>query len=221
MSLPTNESAASQSGREFEPYRTLIDHDSSVFVGPSVDDDIDGLEMSQAAIALGISVDEVWRRVRNGLILARTFQGKVLVYTDLNVATTQEELTLPPVPPLSRVTENAKENNFRDVPTEVYSVNHLSTNLIARPNQEIALMIDHLSLAKEENREILRLTQDSMARLTYMTDAMLDMKNSIIASKEEQMSILKQRLEEQAADLLRVLKEKEDFETLAKALQDQ
>ena len=81
------------------------------------------------------------------------------------------------------------------------------------------LLIDHLSLAKEENREILRLTQDAMSRLTHMTDVMLDMKDALIASKEEQMSILKLRLSEQSADLTRALKENEDLETLTMALQ--
>ena len=89
----------------------------------------------------------------------------------------------------------------------------------ASSSQELALLIDHLSLAKDENREILRLTQDSMARLTHMTDAILEMKDAVIATKEEQVAILKQRLSAQSADLIQALKDKEDLETLTQALQ--
>ena len=80
------------------------------------------------------------------------------------------------------------------------------------------ILIDHLSLAKEENREILRRTQDAMSRLTQMTDAMLEMKDALISSKDEQMSILKLRLSEQSADLTRALKENENLETLTNTL---
>jgi hypothetical protein len=48
---------------------------------------------------------------------------------------------------------------------------------------------------------------------------MLEMKDSIIASKEEQMQILKQRLAEQSSELRHALQQKEDLETLTEALQ--
>ena len=60
-----------------------------------------------------------------------------------------------------------------------------------------------------------------MARLTEMTDKILEMKDAIIASKEEQMSLMKQRFSEQSEELLKALKEKEDLETLTQALQKQ
>ena len=196
-----------------------------LFVGPSIEDfDIDGMELSAAALALGISSDEVWRRIRNGVLLGRTVHGKVLVYTDLKVisnTSADDSQTsvfrvgaaagpgLPPIP-TSRLDQS---NNTAS--TFLLPIDEAST----RGHQEIMLLIDHLSLAKEENREILRLTQDAMSRLTHMTDVMLDMKDALIASKEEQMSILKLRLSEQSADLTRALKENEDLETLTMALQ--
>ena len=198
-----------------------------LFVGPSIEDsDIDGMELSDAAQALGISSDEVWRRIRNGVLLGRTVQGKVLVFTDLNCITDSgnvvgaefervgavAEAVLPRFPAaLERITDNSLYGNAQQS-TFLQPLDDASS-------REVLLLIDHLSLAKEENREILRLTQDAMSRLTQMTDAMLEMKDALISSKDEQMSILKLRLSEQAADLTRALKENENLETLTNALQ--
>jgi pilus assembly protein TadC len=102
---------------------------------------------------------------------------------------------------------------------EYNQISVLGERVSPSDRQEVALLIDHLSLAKEENREILRLTHESMSRLSEMTDKMLDMKDSIISSKDEQMQILKQRLAEQTEQLRQVLREKEDLETLTEALQ--
>ena len=183
----------------------------ALFVGPAVTDDIDGLELCEAATMLGISVEEVWRRIRNGVLLARTEKGKVLVYTDIVMGGAENDLPPPPESSLPKLSYGTAADLAYEMPRAELTV--------PQNNQEIALLIDHLSLAKEENREILRLTQDSMARLSQMTDAMMEMKDAIIASKEEQMSILKERLAEESANLLRALKEKEDLQTLTDALQ--
>jgi len=199
--------------------------EASVFVGPSSDDDdIDGLELSQAARQIGVSVDEVWRRIRNGALVARTSLGKVHVYTDATQINDIEGL--PPLPKPSLVNTSTDgalrlEQQGIEASLETGLTTTLRDNIDSTQRQEVALLIDHLSLAKEENREILRLTHDSMARLTEMTDKILEMKDSIIASKEEQMSLMKQRFSEQSQELLKALKEKEDLETLTQALQKQ
>lgn len=192
-----------------------------LFVGRSPDDDdIDGMELSKAARQLGVSIDEIWRRVRNGKLVARTDRGQVMVYTDASTIVTMEGL--PPLPNLTDP-EWTKSTSHVDA-SKSTGMDHNQISVISEPvspsdRQEIALLIDHLSLAKEENREILRLTQESMSRLSEMTDKMLDMKDSIISSKDEQMQILKQRLAEQTEQLRQVLREKEDLETLTEALQ--
>jgi len=192
-----------------------------LFVGRSSDDDdIDGMELSKAARHLGVSIDEIWRRVRNGKLVARTDRGQVMVYTDASTVVTMEGL---PTLPNSTAREWTKSASNSDdsklVDTEYNQISVLSERVSSSDRQEVALLIDHLSLAKEENREILRLTHESMSRLSEMTDKMLDMKDSIISSKDEQMQILKQRLAEQTEQLRQVLREKEDLETLTEALQ--
>ena len=204
----------------FKVVESPIDGPTVFLGGYDQDSEIDGLELSQAADRLGVTIDEIWRRVRNGKLLARTNRGQVLVYTDPNSA-----VTLDGLPPLPSNKPNlwTHSSNISDSNTSPEPAAPISAALVesrdAMQRQEIALLIDHLSLAKEENREILKLTHDSMARLSEMTDKMLEMKDSVIASKEEQMHILKQRLSEQSEELRKALQEKEDLETLTQALQ--
>jgi hypothetical protein len=193
----------------------------TVFFGQSSDDtEIDGLELSAAAQILGVSVDDIWRQVRNGKLIARTERGQVLVYTDCELISGLEGL--PPLPP-SGVTIEPNSTSTSEEPQKAVRMEELYPSALVQSQpsdrQEIALLIDHLSLAKEENREILRLTSESMSKLSEMTDRMLEMKDSIIASKEEQMQILKQRLAEQSSELRQALQQKEDLETLTEALQ--
>jgi hypothetical protein len=193
----------------------------TVFFGQSSDDtEIDGLELSAAAQILGVSVDDIWRQVRNGKLIARTERGQVLVYTDCELISGLEGL--PPLPP-SGVTIEPNSTSASEEPQKAVRMEELYPSALVQSQpsdrQEIALLIDHLSLAKEENREILRLTSESMSKLSEMTDRMLEMKDSIIASKEEQMQILKQRLAEQSSELRQALQQKEDLETLTEALQ--
>lgn len=198
------------------------DNGPDLYVGrPSDDEDIDGMELSTAARHLGVSIDEIWRRVRNGKLVARTNRGQVMVYTDASTIVTMEGL-----PPLPNSAESEwtkpildRGDVYKTTSGEHNQISVLGERVSASDRQEIALLIDHLSLAKEENREILRLTQESMSRLSEMTDKMLDMKDTIISSKDEQMQILKQRLAEQTEQLRQVLREKEDLETLTEALQ--
>ena len=200
-----------------------IDDTAAVFVGqPS--DDIDGLELSAAAQLLGISVDDIWRQVRNGKLIARTERGRVLVYTDCESLSAVEGL--PPLPGAHAPVDTADRTGSYATSLDQNKASRMEelypSALVQSPSaerQEIALLIDHLSLAKEENREILRLTNESMSRLSEMTDKMLEMKDSIIASKDEQMQILKERLAEQTKELRQALQEKEDLETLTEALQ--
>jgi hypothetical protein len=199
----------------------------TVYVGRPADDaDIDGLELSAAARILGISIDDIWRQVRNGKLIARTERGQVLVYTDsASIASVDG---LPPLPKQKSIEQVAHDAQVAgDVTVEHHHVATNRDNYYPTPlgqttpsdRQEIALLIDHLSLAKEENREILRLTNESMSRLSELTDKMIEMKDSIIESKDEQMQILKQRLTEQTQELRQALKAKEDLETLTQALQ--
>lgn len=193
---------------------------AKTFFGPSIDDvDIDGLDLETAAQTLGIAVDDLWRRIRNGQIMARSERGKVYVYTQNSAkaqakAATVEKEDLPP-PPGPEV-----ETPSQVILTQMQEslVNEAVGTSLTVANREIALLIDHLSLAKDENREIIRFTRESMSRLTEMTDTMLQMKDEVIAAREQQVEMLHERIKTQTEELRAALREKENLETLTRNL---
>ncbi len=65
----------------------------------------------------------------------------------------------------------------------------VETNLTSTSSSsEIALLLDHLSLAKEENREILKLTNAAMAQIKTSNDM-------VISSKDELIHLLTEKIE--------------------------
>ena len=195
---------------------------SQSFFGPSVDDvDIDGMDLETAAQTLGIGVEDLWRRIRNGPVMARSMRGKVYVYAHVapspgvshQAAGIQAAEELPPAP--------AEVPSPRQIVvtqmTESVPNADLGSNL-ELANREISLLIDHLSLAKDENRDIIRFTRESMNRLTDMTDTMLQMKDEVISAREQQVEMLNERMRIQTEELRAALREKENLETLTRVL---
>lgn len=85
-------------------------------------------------------------------------------------------------------------------------------------NTEIALLLDHLSLAKEENREILKMTQESIRKVTELTDTIVEMKDTVIEAKESQILFLKDQLDTKEKEIRKLLQQKEDLEILAQTI---
>lgn len=83
---------------------------------------------------------------------------------------------------------------------------------------EVALLLDHLSLAKEENREILRLTQDAMQRVSNMTDQLVKLKDELLSTKDQQLTQMHEIVKAREAEILRLKRQNEDLETLARTL---
>ena len=86
---------------------------------------------------------------------------------------------------------------------------------------EMALLLDHLSLAKEENREILRLTQDSIRKVTELTDSIVEMKDALIEAKQTQILTLKEQLDAKDREIRKLLQQREDLEMLARTMAEQ
>jgi hypothetical protein len=85
-------------------------------------------------------------------------------------------------------------------------------------NTELALLLDHLSLAKEENREILKMTQESIRKVTELTDTIVEMKDTVIDAKETQIMFLKDQLETREKEIRKLMQQKEDLEILAQTI---
>lgn len=187
---------------------------SDLMLGPAVvDAEIDGMDIESAAQSLGVAQDDVWRRIRNGQLIARSNRGKVFVYTGIETAESSrqaEEHLLPPPPSaalpheviLSRI--DASESR------------ELTTSGLVATRDDLVVLMEHLSQAKEENREIIRFTSESMNRLTDLTDSMLKMKDEVIVSREQQVELLNEQLKSQHETLKKLTREKENLETVAR-----
>lgn len=148
-----------------------------------------------------LSEAEVWRRLRAGELLGRSEKGRLMVLDD---GRGLEAGDLPPLPGASAPLVDTG----------------LAVSPGAGASSEVALLLDHLSLAKEENREILRMTQDAIRKVTELTDSVVAMKNAVIESKDSQLDALREQLAAREAHIKQLLQKNEDLEMLARALAD-
>ncbi len=196
--------------------------------------ELDGLSIEDYAQKQGMTTDEVWNRLRRGQLVGRTSRGKVLVYESISAAA----LAVPSLGPSGVVNEaeqgaSASFRNSSDgdlPPLEFGASGHLTErrssnsssimpmDLAGPQSTELALLLDHLSLAKEENREIIRLTQDTLTKLSSMTDAVVQMKDEVIKSKDVQLAEFQHALEEKERNISQLRQEKEDLEILNRTL---
>jgi hypothetical protein len=149
-----------------------------------------------------LSEAEVWRRLRAGELLGRSEKGRLMVLDDGRGDL--EAGDLPPLPGQSTPLLDAA----------------LTVGQAAGASSEMALLLDHLSLAKEENREILKMTQDAIRKVTELTDSVVTMKNAVIESKDSQIDALREQLAAREQRIKALLQKNEDLEMLARALAD-
>ncbi len=191
---------------------------------------MDGLTIEEYARRQRLSPDEVWNLLRRGQLVGRTSRGKVLVYESISAAAIanpapssyRSQSTEGDLPPLefgatgnpAGALQGATSTGFQGTQNSIIS---METSGLPQ-STELALLLDHLSLAKEENREILRLTQDTLTKLSAMTDAVVQMKDEVIKSKDMQLATLRETLEHKDQTMAQLLQEKEDLEILNRTL---
>lgn len=209
--------------------------------GPSHHDVIiDGLDIDAAAAALGVDAAEVWRRVRSGQLMARSQLGKVFVYSDQgDFDSDMERLAALPNLPESRhhMSSDRAESMDYDHNTQTLDasagherkspvlVNMVGTNTELVPVEASFVNPDdflrYLNLSRTENQEIIRLTSESMNRLSKMTDEMLQLKDELIEARELQLEHLERDRVLSQEEIRRLRKEVEDLATVAKFLDRQ
>lgn len=186
--------------------------------------DFDGMTIDQASIAMDIGIDELWSKVKSGQLLARTLAGEVRIYSSIEKSNDDiAKLANLPAPPLKEIqsTEIQSSEVQFDPTVIVATMTHSNEDHHGSQNSskgELAAIVHHLNLAKEENREILKLTSESMSRLTQMTDAVINMKDELIIAREAQLQELQSELKAQDEQIRNLLREKENLETLAQNL---
>lgn len=244
------------------------------------------MEISQFARKNSLTITDVWQRVRNGQLLARTsglefhifelnpesFQpitendrrpgaasaGPAVVDASTRIAADGKpgagskdqngsRMPLVPLPQFDiqagasrlapiQISKHSGSSDRR--PPKGASTDHLENDedqrefeALPKPldrggassspggmSTEVALLLDHLSLAKEENREILRLTQDSINRITHMAETMMAMKDEILSQRTEEVAGLKKLVTDREQVINRLNQEVEDFAILTKSL---
>jgi hypothetical protein len=152
-------------------------------------------------------------------------QGRLLIYSP--AATEEPFADLPPLPGQgfagARSSADASERT---------GANYLSLSGERGQTPELALLLDHLSLAKEENREILKLTEQSMQRVCAMSEALVQMKDAVIQSKDAELAALKserdmetaqlrEQLQAREHEIRRLRQHSEDLEMLARTMASQ
>jgi hypothetical protein len=171
-----------------------------------------------------LSETEIWRRIRHGELLGRTHQGRLLIYAPSSI-----EATLADLPPLPGQTPSPTRVGATQ---ERSGADFLGLSGERSSSPELALLLDHLSLAKEENREILRLTDQSMKRVCEMSDALIQMKDAVIVSKDTELLAVRQQRDTEVASLeaklaasdmeiRRLRQQSEDLEMLARTMAQQ
>ena len=175
-----------------------------------VDGGLDDLGLTVPAYAQQqlLSETEVWRRLRRGQLVGRSTGGQLLIYPTASALAAASEL--PPLPLDAEAGARAGAAN------EGAAFLSLSGDRGQAP--ELALLLDHLSLAKEENREILRMTQDSIRQISRMSEHIVQMKDEVIAGKNSELAALQAKLATQGAEIRRLQQHSEDLEMLARTL---
>lgn len=170
------------------------------FQDPTPDAEFAGEELHDFAAARGLTEQDVWAQIRNGDLIGRSFGGKLYVHEPHGAHAVDN---LPPLP----LDEGTLEER----------------HLVASVPQatEVALLLDHLSLSKEENREILKLSQDSISRVTQMADTIVAMKDELLKARDEQIDGLREKLKSRDAEISRLQQELEDMKMLAATLSSQ
>jgi hypothetical protein len=143
---------------------------------------------------------DVWEDIRAGRIEAREIGGEVFIIVQ-NKRMIGAEFDPEELPSLWR-----EDRHF------------LSLSGSSGKNPEVALLIDHLSLAKEENREILSFAQKSLEQVREITNQIVNAKDELLRAKDEKIVLLESQLSELDSTFKQLSQEKEDLEMLTKAL---
>lgn len=249
QNLNSHDLLKSHSTLETEKNQDYI-HMPDISPRESLDEEFNGIDIKVYAKQHQLSVNDVWRKIHTGKLLARSEKGKLLIYKEtlqngpkfqlhekvqIDTGLRKSEKKLKPNLSRDHKISTQLKNNAKNLETEelpaipstqitssmVKSSTDLEpvTNSLAR-TPEMALLLDHLSLAKEENKELLQLTRESIANVTKMSERIVSLKDEVIESKNIQIQAYKSKLAEQEK-LIKLLSQKnEDLEMLTKSMND-
>jgi len=179
------------------------------------EDDIEGVELHAYARKYQTDVDAVWKKIRAGQLVARTENGFIYVYGKHI-----------PAHDFSGGYAAADDEGDRDLPPLPRpEASSLPAAINTAASAEVALLLDHLVMSREEHRHLLVLTQDSINRISRMSESVITMKDNLLDEKErllhaqdEQIKNLKAEISRNDQEARRLKQSVEDLEMLARTL---
>jgi len=159
------------------------------------------IELGEYGRLRGLSTDEVWDRIESGGVVCTSRGGRLYVAGQLDRGVRGGDEPRPSVP--------------GDAPAHEAKASKSEPDPSPQPMTEMALFIDHLSLAKEENKDILRLTQDSINRITQLSESVISLKDELLKARDTEIQALKKRLQSKNLTIRRLRQELEDLSMLA------
>lgn len=179
-----------------------------------------------------VSATQIWADIKAGKLIAKEVNGKIIIFNSKpnyeNSSTEGRKVKGASFNELSasrQRTENTRGGATSYVaqerPGKLPKLPSLPIPSRGSRQAEISLLLDHLSIAKEENQEILKLAQKSLAQVKDVTNQIIASKDEVIAAKEEKIKALEQRLALADEKLVKVQRELEDEQILTKILSEQ
>jgi hypothetical protein len=126
--------------------------------------------------------DQVWRMIRSGELPATYCQGKLMIADPNNALALEalEDSWKPRNLPVVRSGASTSDSTRATLPD--------TSDIANFANNELALLIDHLSLAKDENREVLKVAQDSIQRISEIAEKLASSKDRLLSERESRLT---------------------------------
>lgn len=186
------------------------------------------LSLEQYSLKHKIPPFMLWEEIKKGKIIAREIGGEVFILPQKQSSDTRPGASSEgPAVSFSSITKkvepnrtgaSSKRENTDSLPNLPTTGKFLGLNGSNSDSPEVALLLDHLSLAKEENKEILSMAQKSLEQVKEITKEIVSAKDEVILAKEEKIKLLEEKLLAKERSLNETQQKLEDLEMLTKSL---
>lgn len=221
----------------------IINHNHDISNTSDYDDDVEimGLDINEYSNKYNISPQQVWKDIKTGKLVARSERGKIFVYgnsipeynNDTNIIQTNNHVnTHNNVQNFMYTSENDIQrlnlpplnNLFTDFNTSITTqTNSKNNNTMSLP---IKIFTEHLNLAKDQQKNLIQLTQNYINTLTQMTEKIISLKDQHINEQSQKINLQQKENEQLQSTITQlekensILKQKiEDLEILTKMIE--
>ncbi|MBF0442878.1 MAG: hypothetical protein HQK54_13310 [Oligoflexales bacterium] len=191
----------------------------------------DCIDIESYAASTKKSRKEIWNQIKTGEIPGKCILGKIFIYPK-GEGTNQEQYVFhndPHINPFTiaplRTNDINQKKDIADISlneTEANKINRAENNIHkneeTQKTSEMALLIDLLSLSKEENKELMRITSESITSIDEATKKAMSAKDDLLKSKDLQIENFKNIIVQNEKTISKLNQEIEDLNILNKIL---